>query len=89
MAGDREFGLLFGHVPRHQRDRHVHVDDDAAAGAVDVIVTLDALVEPARLVGERQFLDQAVLGQQVQRAVDGAVGDRRIPAADALYRNWQ
>ncbi len=84
VTGNRELGLLFRDVPRHQRHRHVDIDDDAAIGAVDVVVALDALVEPARLVGERQLLDQSMLGQQVERAVHGAVGNRWVLPPDTL-----
>ena len=79
-----EPALLRGDVPRDQRDRHVDVEQHPAAQAVHVVVPLDAAVVAARLVGEGQLLDQPVLGQQVQRAVDGAVGDLRIAPAHAL-----
>ena len=49
-----------------------------------VVVALHSLVEPACLVGERQFLDQAMFGEQVQRAVNRAVGDRGIPPTHPL-----
>ena len=71
-----ESALLLGDVPRDQRHRHIDIDQHAAAGAMDVIVALDAVVVAAGLVGEGQLLDQAVLGEQMQRAIDGAVGDR-------------
>jgi hypothetical protein len=51
---------------------------------VHVVVPLDAPVIPAGLIRERQFLDQSVLGEQVQRAVDRAVGDSRVTPPDAL-----
>ena len=43
-----------------------------------MIVTIGTLVESARLVGESEFLNQLVLGQQVQRSVNGAISDRWV-----------
>jgi len=51
---------------------------------VHVVVPFDTPVVPARLVGEGQLLDLAVLDKQMQGAIDGAVGDGWVPAAHAL-----
>lgn len=84
MAEDREPASLFGHMPRHQGRRNLDIDDDAAGGAMDVIVTIGAPVIPARFIGEGEFLNLTVLDQQMERAVDGAVRDPGITAADLL-----
>lgn len=84
MAGDRESGLLFGDMRCQQRNGNVNIHQHPAGGAMDMVVTLDALVETARLIGERQFLDQAVLRQKVKRSIDRAVSNRRVSPADAF-----
>ena len=84
VTGDVESALLRGDVARDQGHRDVDVEQHAALQAVHVVVPLDAPVVAAGLVGERQLLDQAVLRQQVQRAIDRAVGDARIAPPHAL-----
>jgi len=84
MTGDRETAALLGHVPGHQRDRNLHIKNDAAPRAMDVIVAIGATVIPAGLVGEGEFLNFAVQDQQVERSIDGAVGDPGIALADLL-----
>jgi len=81
---NRESALLLRDVFRKQGDRNFNVGEDAAPRAVDVIVALGALVEPARLVGERQLLDELMLGKQMECAIHRAVGDRRITPPDPL-----
>jgi len=55
----------------HQRDRHLDIEQRAADGAVHVVVPVGAAVVAARLVGEGQLLDQAMLDQQVQVNLPG------------------
>ena len=62
----------------------VDIEEHAAFQAMDVVVPLDAGVVPAGLIGERQLLNQAILGEQVQSSVDRAVGDARVTPAHAL-----
>jgi hypothetical protein len=84
MAHNREAALLFGDMPGDQRDRDIDIDQQPAPGALDMVVAVDPLIVATRLIGEGQLLNETALGQQVERAVDRAVGDLRIPAADAL-----
>ena len=66
MAGDAEPTPLLGDEAGHQRDWHLDIEQRAADVAVHMVVSLCAAVVPARLVGEGQLLDQAMLNQQVQ-----------------------
>jgi hypothetical protein len=84
VTANVESALFRRHVKRHQGDWNVDVEEHAALQTMHVVVPLDPTVVPARLIRERQFLDQSVLGEQVQRAVDRAVGDARVTAPDAL-----
>ena len=84
MTADVESALFRRHVERHQGDRNVDVKEHAALKAMHVVMPLNAPVVPARLICERQFLDQSVLSEQVQRPVDRAVGDARVTPPDAL-----
>jgi hypothetical protein len=68
----------------HQGLRHVDIDQLATTGAVDMIVALAPAVISAGLIGEREFLDEAMLCQEMQRAIDGAIADMRIAAAHPL-----
>ncbi len=84
VTADVESALLRRDVERHQGDRNVDVEEHPALQAMHVVVPLDATVVPARLIRERQFLDQSVLGEQMQRAVDRAVSDARVTPPNAL-----
>ena len=84
VTTDVESALFRRHVERHQGNRNINVQEYPALQTVHVVVPLDAPVIPAGLIRERQFLDQSVLGEQVQRAVDRAVGDARVTPPDAL-----
>jgi hypothetical protein len=76
---------LFGRdVECHEGDRNVDVEEHSALQAVHVIVSFDAPIVPAGLIGERQLLDQPVFREQVQRAINRPVGDARITPPDAL-----
>ena len=59
-------------------------EQHAAFLAVHEVMPLHPTIVAARLVGEGQFLDQPMLGQQVERAVDRTVSDVRILAPDAF-----
>lgn len=84
MAVDIEPALLRGHVHGHQGNRDIDIEQHAARLAMHVVVPLDPAVVATGLVRERQFLNQPMLGEEVERAVDRAVPDVRIPAADTL-----
>ncbi len=84
MAGDREPALFLGDMPGHEGLGNLNIEDDAARGAMDVIVTIGATIVPAGFIGEGQFLDLAVLNQQVERAIHRAIRDARIAATDML-----
>jgi len=81
---DVETTLLRRHVQRHQGDRDIDVEEHAALQTVHVVVPFNTPVVPTCLVRERQLLDQPVLGEQVQRPVDRAVGDAGIAPSHAL-----
>jgi hypothetical protein len=82
MTGNPETGLLFGDVGGHQGDRDVDVHQDATSDALDMVMAINTLVEPARLIRKGKFLDQVMFSQQMESPVYRAVGDRRIPASD-------
>lgn len=84
MTGHGKSGLLLRDVRRQQGNRHIDIHEHTTFGAMDMVVSFDALVETACLVGEGQFLNQAMLGQEMERAVDGAIGYRWIPSPHAL-----
>ena len=84
VTADVESALFRRHVECHQGNRNINVEEHPALQTVHVVVPLDAAVISARLIRERQFLDQSMLGEQVQRAVDRAVGDARVTPPDAL-----
>jgi hypothetical protein len=81
---DVESALFRRDVQRHEGDRDVDVEEHAAFQAMDVVVPFDTAIVSACLVGKRQFLDQPVFGEQVQRTIDRAVGDARIAPPNAL-----
>ena len=84
VTANVESALFRCDVQRHQGDRDVDVEEHSALQAMHVIVPFDAPVVPAGLIGERQFLDQPVLRQQVQRSVYRAVGDTGVAPSYAL-----
>jgi hypothetical protein len=84
MADDREPALFLGDVPSHQGLGNFDIENDAARGAMDVIVTIGASVIPAGFIGEGELLDLAVLNEQVERAINRAVGDAGIATTDLL-----
>jgi hypothetical protein len=84
MAADIESTLLGGHVTRDQRYRDVHVQQDPACQAVDVVVPIDTAVVPACLIRERQLLNETVLRKKVECPINRAVRDPGIPPAHAL-----
>ncbi len=84
VTGDRESALLFRDVPRYQRNRHIDVDQQTARFTKDVIVTIGPGIISTRLIRKRQFLDHSVPGKQMQRSIDGAIGDPGIALAHAL-----
>jgi hypothetical protein len=84
MAADVETALLCGHVQRHQGDRDIDVEKHSTLQAMHMIVPFDTPIVPACLIRECQFLDQSVLREQMQRAIDRAVGDAGIAPSHAL-----
>jgi hypothetical protein len=84
VAADVEPALLRRNVKRHQGDRNVDIEEHPALQAVHMIVPFDTPVVAACLIGERQFLDQSVLGEEVQRPVDRAVRDAGVAPSYAL-----
>jgi len=84
MVMDLVAGLLFGHLPGQDRDRHIDIDQLTANDAVDVVMSISTPVEPRGVVTEREFLDQPALCQEMQRPVNRAVRDRRLLAPHAL-----
>jgi hypothetical protein len=84
MASYVESTLLRRDVAGDERYRHVDVEQDAALQAVHVIVSFNPAVVAAGLVGERQLLDQPVLSQQMERAIDRSVADVWVAAPHTL-----
>ncbi len=84
MAIDVETALFRRHVQCHQGNRDVDVEKDAALQAMHVVMPLDTPVVPAGLIREREFLDQPMLSEQMQRPIDRAVGDARVAPPHTL-----
>ena len=84
VTADGKPALFLGDVAGNQRDRDIDIRQQPAVGAADVVMAVDALVEAAGLIGERQLLDPPVPRQQVQGAVNGAVGDAGLAPAHPL-----
>lgn len=84
VTDDGEAGLFGRNLPGKQHFRHINIDQRSADVAVNMIVSIGALVEAAGLVSEWEFEDQPALGKQMQGAVDRPIGDRRIPGVDPL-----
>lgn len=84
MAFDGEPGALFGDMGSHQGHGNFDIEDDAAGGAMDMIVPLGPPVVARGLIREGEFLDQAVLDEEMEGAVDGAIADPGITLTDAL-----
>jgi hypothetical protein len=84
MTGDIKSTLFRCHVARDQRNRDINVEKDSALQAVNVIVPLDAGVIAAGLISKRQLLNQAMLGQEMQCAIDRAIANAWILTAHAL-----
>jgi hypothetical protein len=49
-----------------------------------MVVSLAPAVVAAGLIGEGELLDEPMLGQEMQRAINGAIADTRIAATHAL-----
>jgi hypothetical protein len=81
---NREASLLLGDVSREECHRHVGIEQQPTVDALDVIVPVDALIEPARLIRKRQLLNHVVVGQDVQRPVDGPISQLRVLPPDTL-----
>ena len=64
VTGNVEPTLLRSNVPGNQRHRDIDIDQHAALQAMHVIVPLHAGVVAAGLIGERQFLNQAVFANR-------------------------
>ena len=60
MATDIEPTLLRGHVPGDQSHRDIHIQQHPAFQAVYVVMPFDTPVVPARLIRERQLLNETV-----------------------------
>src|SRR5688500_11572128 len=58
MAADIESTLLGGNVARDQRHRDVHIEQNPACQAVDVVMPFDTPIVPACLIRERQLLNE-------------------------------
>ena len=84
MTVDVESALLRGNMERHQCDRNVDVEEHSTLEAMHMVMPFDTPVVPACLIGEGQLLDQPVFRQQVQCAVDRAIGDARVAPSHAL-----
>jgi hypothetical protein len=84
VTADVESALFRRDMECHEGDRNVDVEEHSALQAVHVVVPFNAPIVPAGLIGERQFLDQPMFREQMQRAIDRAVGDARVTPPDAL-----
>lgn len=81
---NREAGLLLGNVSREEGDWHVGVEQQSTVDALDVVMPVNALIEPAGLIRKGKLLDHVVVSKNVQRPVNGPVGQLRILAPDPL-----
>jgi hypothetical protein len=81
---DIESTLLGRHVASDECDWYVDVEQYSALQAVHVVVPIDSAVIATGLIGERQFLNEAVLCQEMERSVDRAIGDPRVASPHTL-----
>ena len=84
MTGDREPALLFGDVPRDQRHWHIDIEQQTAAFARHMVVAIGPGIVATGLIGEGELLDQTMLGEEMQRSINRAIGDPGIALAHAL-----
>jgi len=84
MAIDLEPTLLRGHVHGHEGNGDIDIEQHAAVLAVNMVVPFYPAVVAAGLVREGQFLNQPMFREQVKRAVDRAVPNVWIAAANTL-----
>jgi hypothetical protein len=84
VSDDLKAGLLRGNLAREEDFRHINIDEDAADRAADVVVTIGAFVEAARLISEWKLENQTAFGKEMQGPVDGPIGDRWVTSVDAL-----
>jgi hypothetical protein len=84
VVGDSESALLFSNVPSNQRDRHIDINKQPARRTMNVIMSIDSGIVPARLISECEFLNLSVPGQQVQCPINRAVCHAWIALPDTL-----
>lgn len=84
MPDDLEPTSLLGNVPRHQGFGHFDIDQRATDRTVDMVMSFAPAVIPAGLIGKRELLDETVLGQKVERAIDRSIPDTRIAPPHAF-----
>lgn len=68
----------------HERYGHVNIQQHTACLAVHVIMPLYPAVIATRLISKGQFLNQPMLCQEVQRAVDRPVPNVWVSTTDTL-----
>jgi hypothetical protein len=78
VARNVESALLARNVTSDERYRYIDVKQHTALQAVHVVVPIDPTVVATGLVGERQFLNQPMLSQEMQRSIDRAIGNPRV-----------
>jgi hypothetical protein len=82
VTGNNEPTPLFGDMAGDQCDRHLDIDEVTARRTEHMIVAISPTIISTCLISKRQFLDQPMLREEVQRAVDRAIGNFRISAAN-------
>lgn len=71
-------------MPGNERFRDLDIDQFTANRAVHMIVPFDPGVVATGRIGKCEFLDLAMLRQQVKRPVHSSVGDARVLPPNAL-----
>ncbi len=84
MPRDAKARLILGDMLREQCCRYIDIDQHTAVGAANVVVPVCTLVKAAGFIPKRKLKDNPALGEQVQRPVDGPVGDRRVTLVNTL-----
>ena len=84
MVRNFEPALFRRDVTSDKRDRNLNIEQRTTCEAMHMIVPLNAAVISARLVGERQFLNQTVLSEKVQRPIDRAVCNAWVAPSHTL-----
>jgi hypothetical protein len=84
VTRDIESALLGRDVTSDESHRDIDVKQHPALKTVHMVVSIDSAVIAAGLICKRQLLNESMLCQEMERAVDRAVGDPRVTPPHTL-----